>query len=85
MAGIAGLSEGLFVASLAEDLFLLKHKGSVVQLLVASAAGEVLRVPYPSHGTRKWATVCEGGRERGEKDRRHMQVGEDVKCEGEGR
>ena len=58
VAGVASLSEGLFVAALTEDLFLLKHKGGVVQLLVASVAGEVLRVPHSAHCTRKWATAC---------------------------
>ena len=65
VARVAGLSKCLLIASLTEDLFLLKHKGSVVQLLVASAAGEVLRVPHPAHCTCKWATACEG--ERGKK------------------
>ena len=58
VAGVASLSEGLLVAALTEDLFLLKHKGGVVQLLVASVAGEVLRVPHSAHCTRKWATAC---------------------------
>ena len=30
VAGVASLSEGLLVAALTEDLFLLKHKGGVV-------------------------------------------------------
>lgn len=53
MAGIAGLREALLVAALAENLLLLKHEGGVVQLLVAAAAGEVLRVPHLAHCTRK--------------------------------
>lgn len=60
MAGIAGLREVLLIAALAENLLLLKHEGGVVQLLVAAAAGEVLRVPHLAHCTCKWTSVHEG-------------------------
>jgi len=56
VAGIAGLREALLIAALAENLLLLKHEGGVVQLLVAAAAGEVLRVPHLAHCTRKWTS-----------------------------